>query len=1002
MRRSAERMRRASIPRRAVSPASVPQSETPYFSPAQTFSSPVFASSPLSRSWKPAQQTFSPNLYSSPTTGLESPEAAASCAFNGQPCVTTTPILTSPLVGYGASTFALSSPVLDGTPRMTQSPIMSPLMESSRRFTSPTPSYESRGFRTQAQYGSAETQGPAPGAPGSGFYNAVIATSIIGAAMCMGAFGILAWLLFRRRSPYQRPVISHPILKYSSTDSNNGDDENEKSPIQNSGQFRQVEAPTIPESVLPSNTWRPSMQYPVDGFGNPDQMMRDTVHTVRSHQSYHPEQAMSADIMRNMPGALINNDHATYSHREHEVPLQRKASLGRQQNLSRPPLALMRHNSIHEDRHRARFADDPLYQTQINPPPEQQLQQSKSHHQPTEDHGNSHDPRQMEASVEGGRPPVPLRARSTSKSSISSQQQASWELRKAAIIASAHTTNADATRAPPTAASSPVNLDDTEVRNPAEPASPPSTVLSNSVSLVMLDKQLQEAKTTAQKQRPISQDGSAVRNKLKKGSQYHGKKVRPVTIGAAPPSILVTNHPQALVPPPSPKPSQRMSLYSLTDTLPYLASSSQSMASLGTAMAQDDISLVDPMHSGRSSTQSYDRRTSFAESSIASEDGAYRCSLADSCRSEPTADPNTDEERAKRSQRRRTLLESVYKQEEEHKKAGNATQKSASPHNGNDDPFTQHSDYQTPGKSSMRVKNKVLPQAALPLTPPYTPKDLPTVRAQEELSVETPTRRSRSVSAGEPVEQPSLDASLTRFSQIDLGSEFSLSKFGSIGSLKSAAKGDKDGNTMASSTEDRDSASPFKRSTNQNSKRLSVHGGETSASSGEAVAKPARRARASTISCDQFKANTTESMMTTAARVPLPLRSKATRVSFAPAAPSPPPTGTTRSIAQDLRASVNYPTGYDASASRPNSYRTTMSSCRVSSEYDFDHVIDFADSARTSAFSTSSNGSASQHKRKDAMSRVSNGSLGVPDEDDDDGSVCEYSRGLRIMSESGY
>lgn len=385
------------------------------------------------------------------------------------------------------------------------------------------------------------------------------------------------------------------------------------------------------------------------------------------------------------------------------------------------------------------------------------------------------------------------------------------------------------------------------------------------------------------------------------------------------------------------------------------------------------------------SVQSYDQRSSFAESSIADEGDANRCSLAESCRSEATGDVTSEQEQAKRSQRRRTLLESIYKQEEEQSKSSSIST-TAQHQTRSDDPFTQESDYQTPGKSSTRSKHRSVPQGLPPLTPPYTPKELSLVRTQDELAVETPTRRSRSVSAGAPVEGPSLDASLTRFSQIDLGSEFSLSKFGSIGSLKSAAKGEIE--VKPQSSDARDSTVQPRRSTASSAKRLSVHGSDVNTLSSEITTRP-RRARASTISCDQFKAATTESMMTTAARVPLPNRSKATRVSFASAMPSPPSTGTVRSIAQDLRASVNYPTGYDPTASRPTSYRTTMSSYRASSsDYDFDHVIDFAaESARTSAFSTSSSGT--QHKRKDAMSRISNGSLGVPEEEDDDGSICE-------------
>ena len=310
--------------------------------------------------------------------------------------------------------------------------------------------------------------------------------------------------------------------------------------------------------------------------------------------------------------------------------------------------------------------------------------------------------------------------------------------------------------------------------------------------------------------------------------------------------------------------------------------------------------------------------------------------------------------------------------------------------NSTDDPFTQEAEYQTPGKQASRLKNKTLPQPLPPLTPPYTPKELPAMRSTEELSIETPTRRSRSISAGAPIDGPSLDVAFTRFSEIDLGSEFSLSKFGSVGAMKSAVareKSDKDVNAHERASEDA-VGHQNRKSSGQSNKRLSMHGSSSGTSSGEGAGKPARRMRASTISCDQFKAATTESMMTTAARVPLPNRSKATRVSFAPALPSPPSTASTRSIAQDLRASVNYPSGYDLTASRPTSYRTTISSYRAStSDYDFDHVIDFADSARASALSSSSTGS--QHKRKDAMSRISNGSLGVPDEDDDDGSVCE-------------
>lgn len=976
VRRSGERSRRASVQKRAGNTPVPAANDTPYFSPTPSFNSPVFASSPLSRAWKPSQASYSPSIYASPVSVYESPEIGP-CGFNGQPCITTTPILSPPVAGFGAN--AMSSPVLESTPRINQSPIMSPLLSSSRRFASPSTSYNGATFNTQAQYGSANSQGAGTATPGSGFYNAVIATSIVGAAMCMGAFGILAWLLFRRRTPYHRPTISHPVLTYSSNDAYGNDDDEEKTGIPQSPHFQQVDPPSIPESVLPSNTWRPSMQYPVDGFGNSDQVMRETIHSMRSQQNYHqePDMPMSPDPTRSMPGALAPAERGEYQQRQSDTSLQRKSSLSRHSSVPKPAPALMRSNSGREDRQRTRFADEVPHQS--HPMPDHAY-----HHTASE--GSQHSNyRQADA---GDPSPPPMRARSSSKSSMSSQQ-ASWELRKAAILASAQTSTPGMQHAPPSTNATPVNLSDTELKSSAESASPPSTTLSNSVSLVMLDKQVQVMKASTMKPRPVSQDGSAVRNKLKKGSPHNGKKVRPITIGAAPPSILVTSHPQALIPPPSPKPSQRVSVYSLTDTLPYLASASQSMASLGTAMAQDDISLIDPIYK-RQSTMSYDNRSSLADGSVMSEEDANRCSLAESFRSEPAADPTSEEERAKRSQRRRTLLESVYKQEEQQIKS--ASSQPQQNRRSTDDPFTQETDYQTPGKHNARISNKSIPQPLPPLTPPYTPKVLPPIRPAEELTVETPTRRSRSVSAGAPGEGPSLDAALTRFSQIDLGSEFSLSKFGSVGAMKSAPKerSDNDGSNTRSNP-DEVAVQQTRKSGGQNSKRMSMHGPSSAAAPSDSTAKPARRTRASTISCDQFKAGSAESMMTTAARVPLPNRSKATRVSFAPAMPSPPSTGTIRSIAQDLRASVNYPSGYDPSASRPTSYRTTMSSYRASSsDYDFDHVIDFAESARTSAFSSSSAGS--QHKRKDAMSRISNGSLGVPDEDDDDGSVCKFAR----------
>lgn len=973
MRRTADISRR----QRPVGAAGSTAIESPYFSPTPTFNPPVFASSPLSRAWKPSSAVYTPSIYASPMSSYEDSPEFAACTFGAQPCITTTPVLSSPVAAFGVN--AVSSPILEGTPRMNQSPLMSPLLATSRRFASPSTSFEGTAFRTQAQYGSASDQSAGPATPGSGFYNAVIATSIVGAAMCMGAFGILAWLLFRRRTPYHRPTISHPILTYSSNDAHGNDEDEEKTAVPQSPQYRQAGAPSIPESVLPSNSWRPSMQYPVDGFGNSDSMMRETVHTLRVQQNYHHDQRMpmSPDLTRNMPGALAPVDRTDYQQRQADPSLQRKSSLSRHSTVPKPAPALIRSNSGREDRQRTRFADEVPYQG--HPMPDQQYPQPNSYEVAQQN--------QYRSTEElGGEPPnQPMRARSASKSSISSQQ-ASWELRKAAILASAQTSSPGMQQASPSSNTTPVNVSDTEVKgNPAESTSPPSTTLSNSVSLVMLDKQVPDMKASTAKQRPLSQDASAARNKLKKGSPHNGKKVRPITIGATPPSILVTNHPQALVPPPSPQPTQRVSVYSLTDTLPYLASASQSMTSLGTTMAQDDVSLIDPIYK-RQSTMSYDNRSSLAEGCIMSEEGANRSSLAESCRSVTTADPTSEDERAKRSQRRRTLLESVYKQEEEQMRAnfGQLGQRRES----TDDPFTQEAEYQTPGKQASRLKNKTLPQPLPPLTPPYTPKDLPVTRPTEELSVETPTRRSRSISAGGPVDGPSLDVALTRFSEIDLGSEFSLSKFGSVGAMKSTAareKNDKDDHGQVSE----DAAGHQNRkSSGQSNKRLSIHGSSSGTTSSEAAIKPARRMRASTISCDQFKAATTENMMTTAARVPLPNRSKATRVSFAPALPSPPSTASTRSIAQDLRASVNYPSDYDLTASRPTSYRTTISSYRAStSDYDFDHVIDFADSARASALSSSSAGS--QHKRKDAMSRISNGSLGVPDEDDDDGSVCE-------------
>ncbi|KAI5477064.1 hypothetical protein MNV49_006940 [Pseudohyphozyma bogoriensis] len=198
-----------------------------------------------------------------------------------------------------------------------------------------------------------------------------------------------------------------------------------------------------------------------------------------------------------------------------------------------------------------------------------------------------------------------------------------------------------------------------EVKNPDRPASPPRPAATRKTSAAKL------------------------------------KKPRPVTMPDLPPAIIVSDHPQQLVPPPTPAkarsaavdvdaPDPRASIKTF-DTVPWLPSSSSTTSAFTNNLPRDDCSILDPdMRSPRRASVDTTRfSTDTSATSVAARlstdaetirriinspfaSPEIYSKAGDDDRSVTSAENNTDldteDEQMLRTQRRRTLLYSVYQQ----------------------------------------------------------------------------------------------------------------------------------------------------------------------------------------------------------------------------------------------------------------------------------------------------------------------------------------------------
>lgn len=973
---------------RVGSASSVHQSASSSFNPTPYVPSPLstqWASPSISAPYSPAASPI-PTFGSSPFFEFRaSPSSSIFCPPNGTN--TASPVATS---RAQMSPNIITSPLLT-TPVMTDSPVFSsPVFAADTEAFEPTSS-----VRTPAAdaHGTSFATNAGDLMPNSGFYTMQAVMSALLAVALFFAF-LWAWLawLAKRRQPKQLPYISGPMpyLEYKQPEEPDDDIESRYGTARNT--TRSSEVPTLPESVLPTRLWRnsnASVSGGISEFRKSVEEGLDSVGAGRPASLPTKQRTSSASLQsRKMPRGAHTHQH----HRSQTMDYRSSRFSMSPEMIILPLTPPASYSSFDRNAIAGRqtsiiAATEPLL---LNKPGGRQNAQLP--------HLAKTAPLADEVSrtiveLQDTRPVSPtesVRSKSSVKSS-KSMKQALWALRKTAIIASATSSAKNEPKA--LEISLPIGRPTETVTDRATSDQQGADVdLSDSVNIVMFDADAVACedgnadRSELSRSRPVSQQDTLTKTKLRKRSSSLGAtKPRPATIGYryTPPAILVTDHPQALVPPPCPQ-IKRNSTPSLTDTFPYTISASPSLKSNRISQDRDDVFLLDPARerpeSEMTTAISVSHRPDASRHDSVQSTGSM---MSASNKSVASIDLATDEEQAFRSQRRRTLLYSVYKQS----------------HSRPDDlakgitEFENIAEQTTPVETPKRgQKARVILQSNMPafpqspLTPPYTPVESRFPKGGITSAAQTPTNRGRSVSAGGAV-KPVLDAALTRFSRLDLASEFSMSHFESQTSLRSTSKTDDSRANLPASQGSHNlagaSASPPipPRSACRRSAQMDTDAsrlGKEAHTPAPAPHSGPRRTRSSTVGDKPLSVLTSEAVVRGCA-VPLPVITKATRVSVAAAVHSPTSIPSVRSFPQDLRASVSFPSALEKLDTRASSFRTSYSSFGTS-DYRRSSIIDMATYA--SEFPQFN------PNPPNLNLRVSNGSLSLPNDEDDDRSVC--------------
>lgn len=637
-------------------------------------------------------------------------------------------------------------------------------------------------------------------------FDAAIATTVIGAIVCLGAVGWLVFVLVRRRRP--RPNELRGIKGGWGDDDDHGS-RREK------GEIHQFPAPP-PLARLSVATSAGEFERGFDEWIGEDDHIGDS---TEDHGGY-PESVRAGSIR----GLDRSDSKASRTSRDsrstREVP-RRRSSLGRassissfaESNFSRTSLAYSSRNS-----HGVGSAP-PQLPTPVGvrfsgdqTPPETPVKR-----------------RGAPAEVE---PPVPVlpadyrdytpRSRTSSKSSVGRLISKSKIGRGAAS-----TTRPDTPPETPEASRADKLA---KRRATVDGASVEGMGFADSVHTLLFKTQMDGQMDTMD---PFVEDEASFShvsvNHVSIPVVSIEKKARPVTMPDLPPCIVISDHPQELVPPASPArartPSVKDSRLSTKtfETIPWLSQSASATSAL-TNVLRDDNSIVDPdMRSQKhASRDSY--TTGYTRASTRYSNDTYRYSTgstvaarlstdSDAVRQMVTApfdsfaigsysdddrnsimsdlaDLNTDDEQNLRTQRRRTLLYSVYSQkggDGDDLKEGDAGEQSLET-------------LVAPSKAANQLRHSIVndfpsPPSPIPSSPAKIIVDVPAVVEEEMESDEL------------------LDSSLTRFSKtsFDLDmNRFNLDhRLESSESIRSLARTPTSYDTMATGQTESDIASLF-------------------------------------------------------------------------------------------------------------------------------------------------------------------------------------------------
>lgn len=1016
------------VRRRTVGNTLSPQTYNVYSSPT-SFYSPTFAPSPLVSEFSSpnAFSTYSPSIYGTPSSfspsssyDFDTLATSAPTATSCPPSGTTTPIV-SPLITSGTvmSPSILDSPLLSvpSTPVITGSPA-----SNSNGFSANTEALNATNFPgSSAPTGTAYNYAQAATSQAA---NATV-TSIL--PMVIGIGGILAviaamafaiWVWCSRKASQARldpEAARRPGCSGRRDDLDDDDALRYEKPARFYG--RQSDVPTLPESVLPAKLWRNSDSSDAGDRSALRESFEKGLNTLGRHavdvgSPIHRHSGLSLQMQSSQRDASeYGYAYDGHDHSDRPFHPSRFTALPEAGHVELPQSPATVHSSDRSSMHSTRSSSSSRSSHTTHSMHQQADKSTLPAGTTSPRLPPSLPPLHKKASVIAHvdprtvhRPASPtesMRSKSSVKSSKS--KEALFSLRKTATVASASIESAKVSSKDSKGSkevkeleiSLPLDRPELQQYIKQYPDVSPAD-LSESVNRVLLDntpvKKPKSEVAIPDKSRPLSQDAALAKvTRRARSSSLGAPKARPATIGHIPPTITVTTHHQALVPPPTPE-TKRRSSYTLEEPMPYSMSTSNSMASTNIGQVRDDSSFIDPEYPLAHRHRPYSQTSETGSSASGHDDNrasiASYYSSASSLQSTESNDLDTDDEDVQRKQRRQTLLFAIKRQSQ--------SQPSGLSELAKED----ISDKQTgPAGSTIRASQTTtsapkrdivssFPRPPVPpLTPPYTPIS---GNFPGEVNKEKEPRQ-RSASAAGP--KPVLDAALTRFSRIDLASEFNLAKFGSNSSLKRLAT-EPVPSLPAGITEmlSERTSSPISSARDPRRQSAYISTNPTSPESSRAApANKARRGRSSTVGAtpqviDFSKPTTADDQMMTASRIPLPSRSKATRVSVvdrvsvANVILPPPPMPPVRSIADDLRASVCLPSGYEPPIRRPSSIRDSFSTIGTTLDYARGSIIDFNNlsSANLSRLGTSF-----------SSNRSSTSTLGIADDDEDDRSVCK-------------